>query len=185
MRFEASEPPTEKALEIAVEKDDAELARLLLRAGADPNAEETYVAFRDSDDDDEQVYYGRVTTFYGTFFQWTCAQGFEDVVRAFLDHNVDFDKPINSWANWQVNKSMYVAYSCRNMGVVRAILEYYDDVELVHLAADLVRKGNVFLLEELAEYDEVKGKHRGFLSTISHTLIVRCLNIHAYGPEPR
>ena len=147
VRFEASDPSMEKGLEIAVEKDDTELARLLLQAGADSNAEEACVAFRDSDNDDEQVNYGRLTTFYGTFFQWACTQGFEDVVRAFLDHNVDFDKPSNTWANCQVNKSINVAYSCRNMGVVRAILKYYDDVELVHL-------------------------HRGFLSAVFHTLTV-------------
>jgi ankyrin repeat protein len=155
VRFEATDPPIEKALEIALEKNDAELARLILQAGADPNAKEDCVAFRYLSEDEEigrTTRYEGPTMFYGTLFQWACAQGFEGVVRAFLDHNVDFDKPV------------YAAYSCGKMNVVRAILECYDDVDLVRLAADTVRKGDVFFLRELVEFDEVKRKLYGFSS---------------------
>jgi ankyrin repeat protein len=184
VRFEVFDPPMEKGLEIAVEQDDAELARLLLQAGADPNAEETCVAFRYVSGD-EQEHYDRVATLYGTLFQWACAQGLEDVARAFLDHDVDFDKQIKSWANWQVNKTIYVAYSCRNMGVARAILEYYDGAELVHLVADLVRKGNVFLLKELAEYDEVKRKVSWLLKRCFLQIHSLMSTFSAYEPDPR
>jgi hypothetical protein len=89
--FTTSGPPIEKALEFAVVQGNAELTELLLEAGADPNAEERYFCTGN--------YYQGPMTFYGTLFQYACCTGMEDIVQAFLEHSVDFDKPIQSWIN--------------------------------------------------------------------------------------
>jgi ankyrin repeat protein len=75
VRFETSDPPMEKALDIAVEKKDEEIARLLLQAGADPDAKEDCVAFREYSDeiDEYTTHWRQATTHYGTLFQWACA----------------------------------------------------------------------------------------------------------------
>jgi hypothetical protein len=156
VRFEASDPPMEKALEIAVGANNPELARLLLQAGADPSAKEDCIAFHYHSKGGFTTRYGEPTTFYGTLFQWACAKGCEDVVRAFLDHNVNFDRPVVSWANWHVNKPIFVAYSCRNMNFVRAMLEHYDDVEIVRMVGKSLGNRDVFLSRRLVEYEEVK-----------------------------
>ena len=163
------DPPLEKFLEIAVDKGNAELAEMLLKAGADPDAEERCIGYRPNNPEVCSFfgYSHERSSLYGTLFQWACALNHEDIVRLFLEHGVNFDKPLVSWANWYENKPIYVAWSCGNTSVVRLILEYYEGAELLQLACHAVERGYLFLLVHMVEIDEVRRQ--------SSWLLRRCL----------
>ncbi|KAH4842273.1 hypothetical protein HBI23_219640 [Parastagonospora nodorum] len=147
--FAESHTLPERTLEIAVAQGNVELAEISLRAGADPNAEEHCVRCADYQED-------LPPTTYGTLFQWACASGDIDMVQTFLDHGVDFDKPLQSWANWRYEKPVYVAWSCGHLNVVRMILGYYDEIELVQFTCYVVQKGHFFMFEHCMEHEAVR-----------------------------
>jgi hypothetical protein len=89
-----------KVLEIVMDKATRTSPGFLHEAGANPNAEELCIGYRRGMTKDEA---DAVPTFYGTLFQWACARNDQDTVRAFLDHGVDFRKPLKSSANWRYN----------------------------------------------------------------------------------
>jgi ankyrin repeat protein len=153
-----------KVVEIAVELGNAKLAGLLLEAGANPDAEERCVGYRKEMTKEEA---DAVPTFYGTLFQWACAYNDEDTVRAFLDHGVSFRKPLKSWANWRYNTPLYVAWSCRHFGVVRAILDYYKDEHLAQFTCSLVQNAYAGLSKHCAEFEAIR--------TRSSWLLKKCL----------
>jgi hypothetical protein len=144
--FTTSGTPIGKALEIAVEQSNVELTELLLEAGADPNTEERCVNDR----------YTNPMSLYGTLFQWACSNGSEGVVRAFLEHGVDFDKPLHSWANRSYDKPIYVAWCCKQTNIVRLILEYFDEADLIQFVCTVVQKGQWFMFEHCIKHEAVK-----------------------------
>jgi ankyrin repeat protein len=151
--FTRSYPPLERGLEIAVEHRNTELAKLLFEAGADPNAQETSVASEWS------VTKGyKDTTAYGTLFQWACATDDENMVRLFLEHGVDFGKPVNSWANWTYNTPINVAWSLKHFNVVHTILDFYEDEALGKFTCYLVQNGYSGLFKHCSKYESIKNR---------------------------
>jgi ankyrin repeat protein len=140
-----------KGLEIAVRHGNTDLAKMLFEAGANPNAKEHTEDWQWS----AATGYSHMTA-YGTLFQWACILNDENMVRVFLEHGVDFCKPVKSWANWRYNTPIYVAWSLKHFNVVHAILDFHKEEALVHFTCHLVQTGHWGLFKPCSEYESVR-----------------------------
>jgi ankyrin repeat protein len=98
----------DEALSLAVREGNLELAEQALRSGANPNAKDR---------------------FWGTIFQWSCSQGQEEIVRAFIAHGVRIDGPKPASMNFGGSSPLQAAITCQHVKVARILLKYGADVD--------------------------------------------------------
>lgn len=142
-----------------------------LKQAADPDAKECCVSPKSFGKWDYLPQYDR--RFYGTLFQWTCARGRDEMVRAFLEHGVNIHKPIVSWANWYESRPIYVAWICGNINTVNLLLEYYEGVELIQLACNAIERRYSFLVKLPVENKGVKSQASWLLRKCLERLLWR------------